>query len=255
MMQDIFLAFLRSFVTLTRPRVWAMVLAPAALSLLLCIGLAIWGHGRLVATLIEFPPMTWLISWGVAWLAKALAYIGGWMLILALAYFTTALLAAILIMPGLIKRVAERDYPDVAAMGADSFSAAAGNSVVATLVFAFAWLISIPLWLIPGLSLILPVLLMAWYNRRTFSYDALSLHATADEWTRLRQENRRGLFLVGLIMAVLTHVPLLGLLVPTLTALIFIHYCLESLRRLRGGATVSAEGHVIIEGEFSEERE
>jgi hypothetical protein len=34
-------------------------------------------------------------------------------------------------------------------------------------------------------------------------------------------------------MALLAHVPLLGLLAPALAALAFVHYGLESLRRLR----------------------
>ena len=30
----------------------------------------------------------------------------------------------------------------------------------------------LPFWLVPGLSIVLPLLLMAWFNRRTFAYDA-----------------------------------------------------------------------------------
>lgn len=252
-MHAIFLAFVRSMVSMTRPRVWGMLLAPAFFSLLLWLGLAIWGHEHLANWLSACPPMPQLVSWGVPWLARTLVFLGSWMLIFALAYFTTVLLSAILVMPWLLGYVAQRDYPDVAAMGADSFAAAVGNSVVATVAFVLAWILSIPLWLIPGFALVLPVLLMAWYNRRTFAYDALSLHATADEWRRLKKEEHRNLFWLGLLMAILVYVPLLGLLVPTLTALTYIHYCLEALRRLRGGALVSAEAGVVMDGEFSRE--
>lgn len=251
-MADLVLALFRSLISLTRPRVWLMLLAPAAISLLLWLGLACWGRDGLYNLLMACPPMPQLVAWEVRWLAQALAFLGSWMLIFACVYFTTAFLAAILVMPWLLDHVAEHDYPDVAGMGADSFWAAMGNSLIATLLFVIAWLISIPLWLIPGLALILPVLLMAWYNRRTFAYDALSLHATPEEWKKIRSEYRRGLFLIGLLMAMLAHVPVLGLLVPTLTALTYIHYCLEMLRRQRGGALVTAESRVVSEPAHSD---
>ena len=47
------------------------------------------------------------------------------------------------------------------------------------------------------------------------------------------------LLALGFAMAVLTHVPFAGLLAPSLAALVYIHFCLESLRRLRQGAVVT----------------
>lgn len=254
-MSSIFLALVRTLVSLTRPGIWGLVLAPAFLSLLLWLLLALWGREGLYHWLLGCPPMPLLVSWGAGWLAKALAYIGSWMVIFAFAYFTAALLAAVLVMPWLLDRVAKQDYSDLVPMGADSFSAAVGNSVLATFFFVIAWVICIPLWLIPGLSLILPVTLMAWYNRRTFAYDALSLHATPEEWRKIKKENQRSFFLVGLLMAILAHVPLLGLLVPTVTALMFVHYCLEVLRKERFGVPEVMRGQTILDGEFKVEAE
>lgn len=239
-MADLFLALIRSVRSLSRPPILLALLAPAIVSLLIWLSLAIWGFGALVDRLLEYPPMTLLVAWGVVWLAHLLAYLGGWMLIFALAYLTTSLLAALLVMPWLLRLVGEGDYPEVARMGADSFSSAAVNSLGAALLFAGAWLLSVPLWLIPGFSLLLPLLLMAWYNRKTFAYDALSMHASDPEWKDLRRRERGSLFWLGLGMALLAHLPLIGLLVPGLAALAYIHYCLEALRRQRGGALVSA---------------
>jgi CysZ protein len=64
--------------------------------------------------MLAYPPMTILIGWGVAWLATVLAYLGGWMAIFAGAYLTASLLAAIVIMPLMLKHLAETDYRDVA---------------------------------------------------------------------------------------------------------------------------------------------
>lgn len=241
-MAEIMLALSRTLGSLRQGKIWIYVLIPALFSLLLTLGLAIWGLSALVEQMLIYPPMTLLISWGLVWLAYALAYLGGWMAIFAAAYLTASLLAAVLILPLMLKHLAATEYKDIAAMGADSFTAATVNSVLASIFFIGAWLITLPLWLIPGLSLILPMLLMAWLNRRTFAYDALSMHATDDEWRDLKQRHKTPLFMLGLTMALLAHIPLLGLLVPALTALSFVHYGLEALRRSRDGALVTVLG-------------
>jgi hypothetical protein len=48
--------------------------------------------------------------------------------------------------------------------------------------------------------------------------------------------------MLGLTMALLAHIPFIGLLVPALTALSFVHYGLETLRRSRNGALVTIMG-------------
>jgi len=241
-MGDVMLALARTFANLKSCKVWLYVLTPALFSLLLTIALAIWGLGWIVGQMLDYPPMTLLVGWGLVWVAHLLAYLGGWMAIFGIAYLTASLLAAILIMPLMLKHLAETEYRDVAAMGRDSFVAAAVNSLFATILFIFGWLLTIPLWLIPGFSLLIPLLLMGWLNRHTFAYDALSMHATAGEWEAVRAGQKAPLFMLGLTMALLAHIPFVGLLAPALAALSFVHYGLEALRRSRHGAIVTIEG-------------
>lgn len=244
-MGDVMLALGRTLASLKQGKVWLYVLIPAVFSLLLSIALAIWALGWVVQQMMDYPPMTLLVGWGLVWLANILAYLGGWMAIFAIAYLTASLLAAIVIMPLLLKHLSAGEYRDVAAMGKDSFVAAAVNSVLASILFVVGWLATIPLWLIPGFSLLVPLILMGWLNRRTFAYDALSMHATAGEWQEIRGCQKAPLFMLGLTMALLAHVPVVGLLVPALAALAFVHYGLEALRRSRGGAVVTIEGERI----------
>jgi len=145
----------------------------------------------------------------------------------------------------MLKHLSANEYRDVAAMGKDSFVAAAMNSLVASVVFVLAWVATIPFWLIPGFSLLIPLLLMGWLNRRTFAYDALSMHATANEWQAIRRGQATPLFMLGLTMALLAHIPIVALLVPALAALSFVHYGLEALRRSRDGALVTIEGERV----------
>ena len=241
-MGDVMLALARTFASLRDGKVWLYVLTPALFSLLLSIVLAVWALGAVVQQMMDYPPMTLLVGWGLVWLANILAYLGGWMAIFAIAYLTASLLAAVVILPLMLKHLSANEYRDVAAMGKDSFVAAAMNSLVASVVFVLAWVATIPLWLIPGFSLLIPLLLMGWLNRRTFAYDALSMHASDSEWQAIRSGQKTPLFMLGLTMALLAHIPVVGLLVPALAALSFVHYGLEALRRSRGGALVTIEG-------------
>ena len=244
-MGDVMLALARTFASLRDGKVWLYVLTPALFSLLLSIGLAVWALGAVVQQMMDYPPMTLLVGWGLVWLANILPYLGGWMAIFAIAYLTASLLAAVVILPLMLKHLSANEYRDVAAMGKDSFVAAAMNSLVASVVFVLAWVATIPLWLIPGFSLLIPLLLMGWLNRRTFAYDALSMHASDSEWQAIRSGQKTPLFMLGLTMALLAHIPVVGLLVPALAALSFVHYGLEALRRSRGGALVTIEGERI----------
>lgn len=167
-MPEMILALVRSLGTLSRRRVWWLVLSPAVAALAVWLTLTFLVLDHLSAWFLEQPPMSWLSGWGAVWLAKLLAAAGGWLVILALSYLTAMVLAAVFIMPLLLQIVAARDYPEVAAMGKDSFFAGAWNSVWAALLFIAGWLLTLPLWLVPGLGLVLPLFWMAWLNRKTF---------------------------------------------------------------------------------------
>jgi len=248
-MAEVILALMRSVATLARGRVWLLLLGPAVVALLAWIALTVFLLDNLISGFIALPPMSWLTAWGAVWLAKLFAVLGGWLLILAAAYLTAMLLAAIFILPLLLNHVAATDYPELARMGKDSVTASTWNSVSAALLFIVGWLVTLPLWLVPGLGLILPLFWMAWLNRRTFAYDALAVHATDAEWQGLRRQHGMPLLVLGITLALLAHIPLVGLLAPTLAALAYIHYSLEALRRLRQGAVVTAVEYQRIEEE------
>jgi CysZ protein len=241
-MNLVFLATMRSLGSLRSGKVWLYVLTPALVSLVLAVVLLVGALGWMVQEMMSYPPMSLLVAWGMAWLAHVLAYMGGWMAILALSYLLAALLAAIVVMPMMLRHLSEFEYHDVAPMGKDSFVAATSNSLVAAIGFVLAWLVTVPLWLIPGLSLLIPLLLMAWLNRRTFAFDALAVHATDEEWRAMRRQYKTPFFMLGLSMALLAHLPVIGLLVPALAALSFAHFGLEALRQSRGGAIVTSKG-------------
>ena len=235
-MSEVILALRRSIVTLGRARVWGYILVPAVVAVILTVGLSIALLERLIAAFVEQPPIAWVAAWGAFWLAKLLAGLSGWLLILAASYVVALLIAAVVVLPLLLEQVARADYPDLARCGSDSLVASTGNSLWAALLFVTGWLLTLPFWLIPGMALLLPLFWMAWLNRRTFAYDALAVHASAAEWRELRRRHALPLFVLGVVMALLAHLPVIGMLAPALAALAYVHYGLEALRCLRDGA-------------------
>ena len=87
--------------------------------------------------------------------------------------------------------------------------------------------------LLQDYSLALAVSQKNWLNQRTFRVDALVEHATAAELQQLIDERKPAFYLAGIGGALLAHVPLLQLLAPTYTALVFIHLGLTALREQR----------------------
>ncbi len=83
-MPEMILALVRSLGTLSRRRVWWLVLSPAVAALAVWLTLTFLVLDQLSAWFLEQPPMSWLSGWGAVWLAKLLAAAGGWLVILAL---------------------------------------------------------------------------------------------------------------------------------------------------------------------------
>jgi hypothetical protein len=237
-MYDILPALWKSAFSLKRPQVWRWLLIPLFVAVLI-FGLLYWqAYMSWVDWVIRHPPLSWLIAREWLWSSLVLAHLSIWMLIFALAYLAAQLVVALAIQPWLLEAVARTEYPELARMGRDSLFAAARNSLFAALVFTMLWLLSLPFWLIPGVGLFVPLMLLAWLNRQTFAYDTLATFATEAESKRIREEKKRPLFMLGLMLAMLAYVPFLGFLVPVFSALAYTHFCLAALRRLRGDALI-----------------
>ncbi len=227
----VFAAFIRAARDLTQRKILLHALWPPLVSLAAwsVIAVALWepAAATLAAMLPHWP---WLSAgWVADWLVNAI-------LLLALAplvYFTALFLVAVFALPLMMTLVAARDYPDVARYGTHVVWGSVANTLLAGLVFVLGWLITLPLLLIPGVLLVMPLAWAAWLNQRTFRFDALAEHATADERRRIILRCQPQLLLAGAGTALLAYIPLINLLAPAWTAIVFVHLCLGALRRLR----------------------
>jgi CysZ protein len=104
---------------------------------------------------------------------------------------------------------------------------------VAVGAFAGLWLVTLPLWLTGIGAVVVPALNSAWLNQRLFRYDALSEHASREEFDEIVKRERWGLYGLGLTLAPLYYVPFVNLAAPVIAGLAFTHYCLSALANLR----------------------
>ena len=221
----------------------ANVLHPRMLWLMLwpmLVALAVWGTVALFA-------WGWLVLRLAAWLRQALDYALAWshvdfataalvaanvLLFIAfvpLVYLTALLILSLFGMQQMVDYVARRAFPDLERRRGGGVAGSGWNSVLALLGMLLFAVLSIPLWLLPPLWPIIPLVILAWVNQRLLRYDALAEHADAGEMTRIFRSRRGALYVLGLLLALAAYVPLIGFFAPVLFGLAFIHYLLGAL--------------------------
>jgi Etoposide-induced protein 2.4 (EI24) len=171
--------------------------------------------------------------------------------------------------PAVVRMVARRRFADLhSASGGSVLEGvlwALGSTLAALLVMAM----SAPLWAIPPLVLVLPPLIWGWLCYRILAYDALALHASAQEREQILRGHRPQLLLMGLICGYMGVAPSVVWVSGTLFAAAFVvliplavwiytlvfvfssawfgHYCLAALVQLR-----QVQGTVVVVDEIKE---
>ena len=238
-MIEVLKAYGRALKSLLTPGILWHLLWPTVLAVALWIAVA-WMSWDTVGAGVErlFSEVGWLNWLQLRWEASALAgaifvkvVLG--LLLIPLIYGTAMLIVAVFALPLMLERVAAKDYAELERRNGGTLAGSLGNALLAVIVFLVGWVVTLPLWLIPGMGIVLPVLLSGYLNYRGYSYDALSAHAGADELDAVLARERGGLYLAGIVAGLLAFVPLLNLVAPAYAGLAFIHYCLEALRRSR----------------------
>ncbi len=227
----VFAAVVQALRDMTRREILQHVLWPPLVAVIagVTLGVAFWSDAH-AALLGLLPSIPWS---GLQWLGDVAV---GFLLVATLAaliYCMTLMLVGAISLPLMMAHVAARDYPDLSRHGENAFWGGIVNTLVAGLIFAVGWLLTLPLLLIPGVVLVQPLAWTAWLNQRAFRFDALAEHATANERERLAQRERGSFAAAGLVTALAAAVPVVNLFAPGFAALVFVHLALGALRRLR----------------------
>lgn len=248
-MSEVVKALASALKTLMHPRMLALILWPMLIALLLwgSAGWFFWDDWvSSASSLVARTEVDeWLQRWELNAVASTLVILLVLSLLMPLVLVTALLIAALFAMPLMVRHVATRDFPDLEARRGGTFIGSVWNAFAAVLVFGVLWVITLPLWLFGPLAVLIPVTLSAYLNQRLFRYDALSEHASKQEFEQILERAGSRLYILGALVGLLHYVPLLNLFSPIYTGLVFIQFCLGELRKLRGELALAVAPAVL----------
>lgn len=237
-MNEIVTALARAFASLLHPRMVLLMIWPLALALLIWIVAAIAFGAQTVHWMQGYVATSAAAQWISQWVpfepvAAALGWAALLILYVPLVIVTASLIVGVFGASAMVEQAARDAHPALERRSGGSIAGTLLNAFVATAVFVLLALVTLPLWFIPLLWPILPVLLLAYFNQRMFRYDALAEHASADEMRAVFKRHGAAMYGLALILALVAQIPVVGFFTPVIAGLAFAHFGLAQLARLR----------------------
>lgn len=166
--------------------------------------------------------------------------------LLAVSFFMT---------PALTRMVMDRRFPDLQRKQGGSLLQSLGWTLVSVLLALGAFMLTLPMWLVPPLAMLLPAVIWGWLTYRVLVFDVLAEFASAQERHTLMARHRMPWLMMGVITGLMGAAPSLVwasgalfaaafvILVPVaiwiytlvfaFSSLWFAHYALAALQALR----------------------
>ena len=240
-MHRVLAAFSRSIVSQLHPKMLALLVWPFLAAVVGWIILAWFAWGPLVDWIAEsllgrFSMVQWtfdqIAALGFTSAPDVAATVLALLVAIPMIFATGMGLVAVLAMPVVTSHLGAR-YPDVVRRGSWSIVASIWNALSSMAIFVIGYVLTMPLWLIPPLAFIVPWLWWSWLTARMMRFDSLVEHADPVERQALVAAHRRSYLLLGMLVTVLNYIPPLFLVTPVLSALAYVHFSLDLLRRSR----------------------
>jgi len=237
-MTEIVKALVRAFASMLHPRMILLMIWPLALALLVWTVAAVafgaqtvrWLQGQLATSSVA----QWVSQWfPFEPVAAVLGWVALLILFVPLVIVTASFIIGVFGMPTMVDHVARNYYPALVRQHGGSIPGMVVNAFVALLIFLLLSALTLPLWFIPVLWPILPVLLLAYFNQRMFRYDALAEHANQSEMQAVFGQYGAAMYGLAVVLALVAQIPLVGFFTPVIAGLAFIHFGLAQLEKLR----------------------
>jgi hypothetical protein len=108
-------------------------------------------------------------------------------------------------MPLLIGRIQKNHFPNLEKKKGGSVVGSIFNSLKATSLYLCFFILTIPLLIIPGMQILLPLILNSYLTKKVFSYDILQDFASTEERQRLLSEKKTDLQVLGVVTSFLFY--------------------------------------------------
>lgn len=237
-MSNILKSLQMAFASLLRIRMLLLILLPPFVSILALLSLFVFFWNDWSVELARLFSGLWGFQWfqaltGFVDLGLWMAFVFLVLLFVPLSYALAIFVVSVLVMPVVLKWVGDADFKHLEKKRGGSLLGSVVNTLWAMAVFLGGFIVTLPLWLIPGFQVLIPLLLTAWLNKKVFLYDVLQDFASEEERRRIESEERGPLYGMGFLLGLFSYVPLAFLLVPLITALSYTYYGLNALEARR----------------------
>lgn len=182
-------------------------------------------------------------------------------LLLPLMLLSALLFVTCIAMPLINRTVAKHYFPQLEKRHGGSWWRSLGFALICVTLFVMAWIISLPLSLFVPLGMVIQPVLLGWLTYRVMAYDALAVHASAEERRIILEQHRWQLWAVGIVAGLLgmlpglvwlggvlsiVFLPLIAAVAIWLYVLVFMFsgfwfqlFCLEALEQLRNKTVIN----------------
>src|SRR5215831_11055739 len=153
-MERIVAALLKGFASLLHPRMLWLMVWPVLVALAVWLTLAVLYWSQAInwvdLELHQWAVYRWTLS---VWPLSLLATWLGWLLLVFLfvpvVLMTAVLIVSVVSMPVMVAHVGEHEYPGLARRKGGTLIGSLWNAVLAVVLLALAFALTLPLWLIP----------------------------------------------------------------------------------------------------------
>jgi Etoposide-induced protein 2.4 (EI24) len=256
-------SFWRAVMYCLLPRVIGMSILPLVLTVSLSgfLGYLYWNDAVLqVQQWLEMSSWLsvvwrWLEGVGFAQLKTVVAPLLVIFSVTPLVVVVCLLAVSFFMTPTLTRMVMERRFPGMQRKHGGSVLKSVGWTVLSVMLALGAFLLTLPMWLVPPLAMLLPALIWGWLTYRVMAFDVLAEFASPEERHTLMARHRVRLLMMGVITGLMGAAPSLVwasgalfaaafvILVPVaiwiytlvfaFSSLWFAHYALAGLHALR----------------------
>ena len=148
-------------------------------------------------------------------------------------YLSCIILISVFLFPLLLPHLQKRFYPDLEKKFGGHFFGSLKNVGLTTLVYLLFLTLTLPFWFFTPIGPLISLVATAYLNKNIFSYDVLQDYATKEELLGFGKKYFNESWWLGFFTALIAWLPIINILAPALTALVFIHFYLGSLQNDR----------------------
>ena len=165
------------------------------------------------------------------WIKNIIEAIGGIFIYYQLLIITSTMIVGI-IADKIVDRINEKYY-NLNKEGFGNFLGSMGITLKYNLIFFVLLIVFLPVMFIPGLNILVNVILWMILIKEPIFYDSVAMYASKEEYQLLKNQNKTTTFLIAFLSSLLFLIPVIGVFVYIVQLLLFTHYNLKRLKKLR----------------------